>query len=67
MAKKSTVPDLKVEWRFPKVHLWKHIVRDIQLKGVLQNFSTQPNESMHGALREAYDRHSNGRDVATQV
>ena len=61
------VSTLKVEWRFPKVHLWKHIVCDIRLKGVSRNFSTRPNESMHGALREAYDCRSNGRDVAAQV
>ncbi|KAF8435941.1 hypothetical protein L210DRAFT_3505938 [Boletus edulis BED1] len=67
LVKKTNVPDLRLEWNFPKIHLWKHAVRDIWLKGVLRNFSTWPNESMHGTLREAYDYHSNGRDVATQV
>ncbi|KAG6372672.1 hypothetical protein JVT61DRAFT_7432 [Boletus reticuloceps] len=67
LAKKLNVPDLKVEWRFPKVHLWKQVVCDIRLKGVSRNFSTWPNESMHGALREAYNRCSNGRDVAAQI
>ncbi|KAG6370485.1 hypothetical protein JVT61DRAFT_11971 [Boletus reticuloceps] len=67
LAKKTNVPDLRVEWNFPKIHLWKHAVRDIRSKGVSRNFSTRPNESMHGALREAYDRRSNGRDVAAQI
>ncbi|KAF8435955.1 hypothetical protein L210DRAFT_801169, partial [Boletus edulis BED1] len=67
ILKKTNVPDLRVEWNFPKIHLWKHAVRDIWLKGVLRNFSTWPNESMHGTLREAYDHRSNGRDVATQI
>ncbi|KIJ09892.1 hypothetical protein PAXINDRAFT_164338 [Paxillus involutus ATCC 200175] len=67
LAMKSNIEGLRVDWDFPKVHAWKHIVNDIRHKGAARNFSTRPNESMHGALREAYKRWSNGREVASQV
>ncbi|KAI6028153.1 hypothetical protein EDC04DRAFT_2869153 [Pisolithus marmoratus] len=41
-------------------HPWKHI-------GATQNYSTCPNESMHGPLKEAYEWQSNGRAVASQI
>lgn len=62
LAMKSNIEGLKVDWGFPKVHLWKHIVRDIRCKGTAHHFSMWPNENMHGALREAYKWWSNGRD-----
>ncbi|KAF9231165.1 hypothetical protein BU15DRAFT_90973 [Melanogaster broomeanus] len=65
-AEKSNIEGLKLDWDFPKVHLWKHVVRDIQSKGAARNYSTRPNEGMHGPLHEAYQRRSNGRDVASQ-
>ncbi|KAL4069123.1 hypothetical protein J3A83DRAFT_4359154 [Scleroderma citrinum] len=37
-AKKSSIPGLKVDWDFPKTHLWRHVVHDIWEKG------------MHGSL-----------------
>ncbi|KAL4067272.1 hypothetical protein V8B97DRAFT_2025115 [Scleroderma yunnanense] len=46
-AKKSFIPGLKVDWDFPKTHLWRHV--------------------MHGPLKEAYQDHSNKRDVASQI
>ncbi|KAI6035018.1 hypothetical protein F5J12DRAFT_778604 [Pisolithus orientalis] len=49
------------------VHLWKHVVRDICLKGAARNYSTWPNESMHKPIRDAYEHRSNGRDVPAQV
>ncbi|KIJ14120.1 hypothetical protein PAXINDRAFT_163495 [Paxillus involutus ATCC 200175] len=58
-AEKSAIPNLKVNWDFPKTHLWKH--------GAARNYSTQPNEKMHGPLKEAYQDRSNGRDVAGQI
>ncbi|KIK78025.1 hypothetical protein PAXRUDRAFT_17112 [Paxillus rubicundulus Ve08.2h10] len=64
---RSTNRHIRVDWDFHKVHAWKHIVNDICRKGAACNFSTRPNESMHGALREAYERRSNGREVASQV
>ncbi|KAI5998520.1 hypothetical protein F5J12DRAFT_906856 [Pisolithus orientalis] len=66
-AMNSSIPGLKVDWDFPKVHLWKHVVRDIREKGAVRNYSTRPNEKMHGPLKEAYQDHSNGRDVAGQI
>ncbi|KAI6146925.1 hypothetical protein BKA82DRAFT_35708 [Pisolithus tinctorius] len=58
---------LKTDWNFPKVHLWKHVVWDIQNKGAAHNYSTRPNEKMHGSLKDAYQDRSNGKDVAIQV
>ncbi|KAI6004782.1 hypothetical protein EDD15DRAFT_2359613 [Pisolithus albus] len=58
---------LKTDWNFPKVHLWQHAVQDIWKKGVVRNYSTRPNEKMHGPLKDAYHDHSNGKDVASQV
>ncbi|KAI5993201.1 hypothetical protein EDD15DRAFT_2388095 [Pisolithus albus] len=64
---KSGLEGLRVDWDFPKVHLWKHVSRDIRMKGATRNYSTRPNESMHGPIKEAYERRSNGRNVATQI
>ncbi|KAI6096505.1 hypothetical protein F5141DRAFT_1067665 [Pisolithus sp. B1] len=58
---------LKTDWNFPKVHLWQHAVWDIQKKGVACNYSTRPNEKMHSLLKDAYQDHSNRKDVASQV
>ncbi|KIO04410.1 hypothetical protein M404DRAFT_143459 [Pisolithus tinctorius Marx 270] len=64
---KSNIDGLRTDWNFPKVHLWKHIVQDIRLKGAARNYSTRPNESMHKPIRDAYEHRSNGRDVPAQV
>ncbi|KAI6020733.1 hypothetical protein BKA83DRAFT_4494543 [Pisolithus microcarpus] len=56
---------LKTNWNFPKVHLWQHTVWDIQKKGVAHNYSTRPNEKMHGLLKDVYCDRSNGKDVAS--
>ncbi|KAI5981570.1 hypothetical protein EDD15DRAFT_2391765 [Pisolithus albus] len=58
---------LKTDWNFPKVHLWQHAVRDIRKKGAARNYSTRPNEKMHGPLKDVYRDRSNGKDVASQV
>ena len=68
MAQKPhAIEGLKVNWDFPKTHLAKHVVRDICNKGAARNYSTHPNESMHGPLKEAYQLRSNGKDIAGQV
>ncbi|KAI6012865.1 hypothetical protein BKA83DRAFT_13923 [Pisolithus microcarpus] len=59
--------DLKENWNFPKAHLWKHITHDIRSKGVVCNYSAWPNKKMHSPLKDAYQDHSNGRDVAGQI
>ncbi|KAG1859232.1 hypothetical protein F4604DRAFT_1882756 [Suillus subluteus] len=66
-ASMSPIEDLKLDWDFPKTHLWKHVTRDIQMKGAARNYSTRPNEKLHGPLKEAYERQSNGKDVAGQI
>ncbi|KAI6006349.1 hypothetical protein F5J12DRAFT_905767 [Pisolithus orientalis] len=58
---------LKTDWNFPKVHLRKHVMWDIWNEGAARNYSTQPNEKMHGSLKDAYQDCSNGKDVAIQV
>ncbi|KAH0826712.1 hypothetical protein J3R83DRAFT_5109 [Lanmaoa asiatica] len=65
--KPQAIEGLKVNWDFPKAHLAKHVVRDICNKGAARNYSTRPNEGMHGPLKEAYQLRSNGKDVAGQV
>ncbi|KAI6142401.1 hypothetical protein BKA82DRAFT_86554, partial [Pisolithus tinctorius] len=58
---------LWVDWDFPKVYLWKHVVCDIQMKGATRNYSMRPNESMHGPIKEAYECRSNDRDFTDQI
>ncbi|KAG2103998.1 uncharacterized protein F5147DRAFT_580146, partial [Suillus discolor] len=60
-ASTSPIKDLKLDWDFPKTHLWKHVTRDIRMKGVTCNYSTHPNEKLHGPLKEAYECQSNGK------
>lgn len=54
-------------WNFIKLHLQKHLFDDIQNKGVTHNFSTNPNEKMHGPLKKSYLQHSNFKDYSKQV
>ncbi|KAG2750980.1 hypothetical protein P692DRAFT_201710246, partial [Suillus brevipes Sb2] len=63
----SPIEDLKLDWDFPKTHLWKHVTQDIRMKGATRNYSTRPNEKLHSPLKEAYERQSNGKDVADQI
>jgi len=37
-------------WNFPKMHLRVHLFDDIVSKGATRNFSTKPNEKMHGPI-----------------
>ncbi|KAG2140624.1 hypothetical protein DEU56DRAFT_734807, partial [Suillus clintonianus] len=66
-AAESPIEDLRVDWDFPKTHLWKHVTRDIRMKGAACNYSTRPNEKLHGPLKEAYERQSNRKKVAEQI
>ncbi|KAG2123848.1 hypothetical protein DEU56DRAFT_873379 [Suillus clintonianus] len=63
----SPIEDLKFNWDFLKTHLWKHVTRDIQMKGAVCNYSTYLNEKPHGTLKEAYERQSNGKNVTDQI
>ncbi|KAG1729317.1 uncharacterized protein EDB91DRAFT_1239239 [Suillus paluster] len=66
-AETSQIENLKLDWDFPKTHLWKHFVRDIRHKGVAHNYSTRPNEKLHGPLKDTYHHRTNGKDIATQI
>ncbi|KAG1734249.1 uncharacterized protein EDB91DRAFT_1238449 [Suillus paluster] len=66
-AKSSDIEKLKLDWNFPKMHLWKHIVHDIQHKGVAHNFSMHLNKKMHGPLKDTYHHRTNRKDVTMQV
>ncbi|KAG2352431.1 hypothetical protein BDR07DRAFT_1455035 [Suillus spraguei] len=66
-AKTSEIEDLKLDWDFPKMHLWKHIVCNIQHKGAARNYSTRPNEKLHGPLKDTYHCRTNGKDIVTQI
>ncbi|KAG1730396.1 uncharacterized protein EDB91DRAFT_1239095 [Suillus paluster] len=54
-------------WNFPKKHLSAHLFDDIEVKGVSQNYSTKPNEKMHGPLKDAYQDRTNFKNFAEQV
>ncbi|KAG9087457.1 hypothetical protein FS749_002904 [Ceratobasidium sp. UAMH 11750] len=41
-------------FNFPKMHMVCHLFDDVWNKGGTANFSTKPNEQMHGKLRRAY-------------
>ncbi|KAI6036965.1 hypothetical protein BKA83DRAFT_4460212 [Pisolithus microcarpus] len=57
----------KKNWNFPKNHMHAHAFDDIKAKGVTRNFSTKPNEKMHGPLKEKYQRRTNFKNVADQI
>ncbi|KAI6099065.1 hypothetical protein F5141DRAFT_1190670 [Pisolithus sp. B1] len=58
--------NVKKNWNFPKNHMHMHVFDDIKAKGVTWNFSTKPNEKMHGPLKEKYQRCTNFQNVAEQ-
>ncbi|EIW80471.1 hypothetical protein CONPUDRAFT_90680 [Coniophora puteana RWD-64-598 SS2] len=66
LAKISQVPDIKVDWDFPKAHYLKHAFEDIRNKGASRNYSTRPNEGVHTLLKAAYG-HTNGKEIAEQI
>ncbi|KAF9490004.1 hypothetical protein BDN71DRAFT_1525388 [Pleurotus eryngii] len=57
---------LAKNWNFPKNHLYMHLFDDIVAKGVTRNYSTKPNEQMHGPLRRTYQC-TNFRNIAPQI
>lgn len=54
-------------WNFPKIHTHQHLFDDIRAKGVTRNYSTKPNEKLHGPLKKSYRLRTNFKDVAGQV
>lgn len=61
-------PNIQVKsWNFPKLHLRQHLFDDIVNKGVARNFSTKPNERMHGPIRKSYLRRTNFKNFGDQV
>ncbi|KAF8953785.1 hypothetical protein BDZ97DRAFT_1767154 [Flammula alnicola] len=54
-------------WTFPKVHMHQHIFRDIMDKGVTRNYNTKPSEKANGLLKTYYQRHTNFKNVASQI
>ncbi|KAG1761725.1 hypothetical protein EDD22DRAFT_619601 [Suillus occidentalis] len=54
-------------WNFPKKHLSAHLFDDIEAKGVSRNYSTKPNEKMHGPLKDAYQDRTNFKNFAEQI
>ncbi|KAG1734053.1 uncharacterized protein EDB91DRAFT_1238464 [Suillus paluster] len=54
-------------WNFPKKHLSAHLFDDIEAKGVSQNYSTKPNEKMHGPLKDTYQDCMNFKNFAEQL
>jgi hypothetical protein len=44
-----------------------HLLENILYKGITQNFNMQPNEQMHGPLKDSYHLRTNFKDVAIQV
>ncbi|KAG6896264.1 hypothetical protein C0992_009421 [Termitomyces sp. T32_za158] len=54
-------------WNFIKLHLRKHLFSDIIRKGASRNYSTKPNEKMHGPIKHSYLRRSNFKDYTKQI
>ncbi|KAK1215109.1 hypothetical protein PQX77_022305 [Marasmius sp. AFHP31] len=54
-------------WEFIKIHYFNHFFDDIQLKGVLCNFSTRRFEKKHGPLRHIYQRRTNFKNIVPQI
>ena len=54
-------------WNFPKNHSHSHVIDDIFAKGVTRNYSTRPNESMHGYIRWIYLWMTNFKQIEGQV
>ncbi|KAG1899351.1 uncharacterized protein F5891DRAFT_1128989 [Suillus fuscotomentosus] len=56
----SDIEKLKLNWDFPKTHLWKHVVHDIRRKGAAHNYTAWP-------LKDTYHYRTNEKDVAAQI
>ncbi|KAG1897928.1 uncharacterized protein F5891DRAFT_1241093 [Suillus fuscotomentosus] len=60
-------PETNKNWNFPKKHLVSHAFDDILAKGVTRNYSTKPNEKMHGSLQKINLQRTNFKNVASQI
>ncbi|PPQ74374.1 hypothetical protein CVT24_000863 [Panaeolus cyanescens] len=65
LQKYKTVSTKK--WDFPKIHTHKHLVRDIQLKGVTRNYNTKVSEKANGHYKKFYQNHTNFKEVDAQA
>ena len=54
-------------WKFPKMHLTRHLFDDIESKGATRNYTSKTFEKLHGPLGETYERLTNFKGVANQV
>ncbi|KAJ6611518.1 hypothetical protein B0H10DRAFT_2165819 [Mycena sp. CBHHK59/15] len=54
-------------WNFPKMHSHAHVFDDIEQKGASRNFGTKINESMHGPIRQTYQKLTNFKNVTPQL
>ncbi|KAF8227364.1 hypothetical protein L208DRAFT_1297238 [Tricholoma matsutake] len=63
----ATQDESAKNWDFPKNHMHGHLLENILDKGITQNFNTQPNEQMHGPLKDSYHLCTNFKDVAVQI
>ncbi|KAK1227009.1 hypothetical protein PQX77_009971 [Marasmius sp. AFHP31] len=54
-------------WEFVKIHYFNHLFDDIQLKGVLHNFSMRLFEKKHGPLWHIYQQRTNFKNIAPQI
>ncbi|GJF00192.1 hypothetical protein PsYK624_164720 [Phanerochaete sordida] len=60
--------DLKPkDWNVIKVHLQKHIPRDVRLKGTLVSMTTKQSEKFHGPMRKRYLNRTNFKKVMQQL
>ncbi|KAG1826384.1 hypothetical protein DFJ58DRAFT_719975 [Suillus subalutaceus] len=60
-------PETLKNWNFPKKYLISHVFDNISAKGVTHNYSTKPNEKMHGSFQKIYLQHTNFKNIASQI
>ncbi|KAK0481054.1 hypothetical protein EDD18DRAFT_1113170 [Armillaria luteobubalina] len=65
----DTIPKEKKlkRWNFPKAHSHQHIFDEIKAKGIMLNYNTKPNESMHGSFKQSYQHRTNFKNVDEQI
>ncbi|KAK0492430.1 hypothetical protein EDD18DRAFT_1108823 [Armillaria luteobubalina] len=65
----DTIPKEKKlkHWNFLKAHSHQHLFNDIEAKGIMLNYNTKPNESMHGSFKESYQHCTNFKNVDEQI
>ncbi|GJF00634.1 hypothetical protein PsYK624_169280 [Phanerochaete sordida] len=55
------------DWNVIKIHIQKHIRRDVELKGSLLSMSTKHSEKFHGPMRKNYLARTNFKNVMEQL